>query len=84
MSAFPGSNRLMAALVLLTFPLLAMACGRDGGGAPGPEGGEGGASEGELLARARDLQDRIVTIDTHDDIPTDFGSEEVNPCQRLD
>jgi membrane dipeptidase len=40
--------------------------------------------DAELVARARAIHERVLTIDTHDDIPFDFASPEVNPCQRLD
>ena len=36
-------------------------------------------SDAEALARARSLQDRIITIDTHDDIPLNFATPEVDP-----
>lgn len=72
------------AVLSLLVALSSMACGGDGD--PGPVGDDdiAGPTEGELLARARDLHGRILTIDSHDDIPFDFGSDEVNPCQRLD
>lgn len=41
-------------------------------------------SQEELLAAARDIQTRVITIDTHDDIPFDFATGSVNPCTRLD
>jgi len=37
------------------------------------------ASDAELLDRARDLHRRIITIDTHDDIPLTFASATVDP-----
>lgn len=36
-----------------------------------------------LVARARLVHERAITIDTHDDISGSFGSDQVNPCQRL-
>ena len=36
-------------------------------------------SDAELLDRARALHSRIVTIDTHDDIPLNFATPEVDP-----
>ena len=36
-------------------------------------------SDAEAIARARALQDRIITIDTHDDIPLNFATPEVDP-----
>jgi membrane dipeptidase len=37
------------------------------------------ASEAQLRERARALHERIVTIDTHDDIPLNFATPEVDP-----
>ena len=37
------------------------------------------ASESELLDRARALHQRIITVDTHDDIPLNFATPEVDP-----
>lgn len=37
------------------------------------------ASDAELRDRARALHQRIVTIDTHDDIPLNFATAEVDP-----
>ncbi|MEX2155170.1 MAG: dipeptidase [Gemmatimonadaceae bacterium] len=36
-------------------------------------------SDAELLDRARDVHQRIITIDTHDDIPLTFATPEVDP-----
>ena len=36
-------------------------------------------TQAELLERARALHDRIITIDTHDDIPLNFATPEVDP-----
>ncbi|MGH7678837.1 MAG: membrane dipeptidase, partial [Gemmatimonadaceae bacterium] len=36
-------------------------------------------NQAELLARARALHERIITIDTHDDIPLNFATPEVDP-----
>ena len=36
-------------------------------------------SDADALARARALHDRIITIDTHDDIPLNFATAEVDP-----
>lgn len=35
--------------------------------------------EAELLARARAMHERVITIDTHDDIPLNFATPEVDP-----
>jgi membrane dipeptidase len=42
----------------------------------------GGESEDELVARARAVHESIITIDTHDDIPPDFATPEVDPGVR--
>ncbi len=39
-------------------------------------------TEDEILARARDIHDRVITIDTHDDIPFNFATDEVDPGVR--
>ncbi len=36
----------------------------------------------ELVEQAREIHDRIITIDTHVDIPFNFATEEVNPGER--
>jgi membrane dipeptidase len=41
-------------------------------------------SEASLLARARTIHERAITIDTHDDIPFNFATPEVNPCGPLE
>jgi membrane dipeptidase len=41
-----------------------------------------GALDAELVSRARAIHDRVVTIDTHDDIPFDFATPEVDPGIR--
>jgi membrane dipeptidase len=41
-----------------------------------------GGADPALLARARAIHDRVVTIDTHDDIPFDFATPEVDPGVR--
>ncbi len=52
--------------------LLALA----GCGASDPEPA---AAEAELEARARAIHEAVLTIDTHDDIPFDFATDEVDP-----
>ena len=37
------------------------------------------AAERDLAERARAIQDSVITIDTHDDIPGNFASAEVDP-----
>ena len=36
-------------------------------------------SEEQLVEKARGIHERVLTIDTHDDIPFNFASEEVDP-----
>ena len=38
-------------------------------------------TEAELLARAGGIHERVITIDTHVDIPPDFGTEAYDPAQ---
>jgi membrane dipeptidase len=40
--------------------------------------------EDDLVERARAIHARTLTIDTHDDIPFDFATPAVNPCERVD
>ncbi len=62
-------------------------CGDNG---PGdlPEGALDTAPEAveegdvELLERAREIHDRIITVDTHVDIPFEFATDEVDPGER--
>lgn len=53
--------------------LLLAACAPSDGGAPAAE------SEADLLARARAIHERVIAIDTHDDIPENFATVEVDP-----
>jgi membrane dipeptidase len=41
-------------------------------------------SDEEMVSLAREIHGRIVTIDTHDDIPFDFATDEVDPGLRGD
>jgi membrane dipeptidase len=41
--------------------------------------GENATPEADLEARARAIHERVLTIDTHDDIPFDFATPEVDP-----
>jgi len=59
---------------------LAVACGRFvSDSAPGD-----GSPETSLVSRAHDIHERILTIDTHDDIPLDFATSAVDPGLRGD
>ena len=37
-------------------------------------------NEDALIKRARDIHERVLTIDTHDDIPFNYATTEVNAC----
>jgi len=39
-------------------------------------------AEEQLVAQARAIHERVITIDTHDDIPLNFASSEVDPGVR--
>ncbi|MFO8174941.1 MAG: dipeptidase [Longimicrobiales bacterium] len=67
-SAIPGRPAL-----LLILPLL-FACG--------PEGGDEALqlTEAEIVAHARVIHEEAITIDTHNDILGNWGTEEINPC----
>jgi len=41
-----------------------------------------GVSEDEIVARAREIHDRVLTLDTHVDIPFNYATEEVDPGVR--
>ncbi len=61
--------------------VLAMACGSVP--APGPVP-DAAVEEAALTERARGIHDRVLTIDTHVDIPFDFATAEVDPGVRGD
>ncbi len=46
--------------------------------------GEGDGADAELIARARAIHERTITIDTHDDIPFDFATASADPGVRGD
>jgi membrane dipeptidase len=62
----------MRTLQTLSLALALTACARTAT-RPSP------LSEAELLDRARAMHQRIITIDTHDDIPLNFATPEVDP-----
>ena len=67
---------------LLVAGLLASACGSS---EPAPElAADPAAEEAALIDRARGIHDRVLTIDTHDDISLDFATAEVDPGIRGD
>jgi membrane dipeptidase len=41
------------------------------------------AAAQNVEARAREIHRRVITMDTHDDIPRNFGSVDANPCQPM-
>ena len=41
-------------------------------------------SEEDLLAKAREIHERVLTLDTHIDIPPNFATPEVDPGKRGD
>jgi membrane dipeptidase len=45
-------------------------------------GAQAGGDDPALVARARELHRRVLTIDTHDDIPSNFATPEVDPGVR--
>ena len=55
-----------------------------GAGAAAPPAAAAQAQETEaaLVERARAIHERVLTIDTHDDIPLDFATEAVDPGVR--
>ena len=62
--------------VALTFSAVA-ACGP--AGPSSPRTAPLPTPDADLLARARELHSRIITIDTHDDIPLNFATPEHDP-----
>ena len=61
-------------IVLLSFPLLMMACG---GGEVAQE------SEADLVTRAQGIHDRVITLDTHDDINASNFTADLNYTMDL-
>jgi membrane dipeptidase len=65
--------------------LLAVVLGSAAMPAPvGAQAARNGASDADLVERARRIHAAVVTIDTHADIPENFGSAEYNACNALD
>jgi membrane dipeptidase len=71
---------------ILTLFLLswAVACSPEPGeDPPTPQmGASPERTEAEIVDRAREIHDRVITIDTHVDIPFNFATEEVDPGVR--
>lgn len=63
-------------LLALSIPLLVTACGGESEPATG--------SDEDLIARARGIHERVITLDTHADINTDNFTAETNYTQDLD
>ena len=68
---------LKASLVLVI--LVGVSCG---GTEPMESVADVAPSEDEIVEQARGIHERVLTIDTHDDIPFNFATEEVDPGVR--
>ena len=68
---------LKASLVLVL--LVGVSCG---GTEPMESVADVAPSEDEIVEQARGIHERVLTIDTHDDIPFNFATEEVDPGVR--
>ena len=68
---------LKASLVLAL--LVGVSCG---GSEPMESVADVAPSEDEIVEQARGIHERVLTIDTHDDIPFNFATEEVDPGVR--
>ncbi len=53
-----------------------------GAGTAAPPAAPVQETEAALVARARAIHERVLTIDTHDDIPLDFATADVDPGVR--
>ena len=62
--------------LLIVLPLVFSAC------RTGSDSSSG--TEEDLVEKARAIHERVITIDTHDDIPFNFASPEVDPGVRGD
>lgn len=71
------TTKLFSVLCFLTF---CVACGPAEEAAP--PASESTESESELIERARGIHDRVLTLDTHVDIPFNYATEEVDPGVR--
>src|SRR5918997_2928746 len=69
----------LAALALSAAAACTTACTTAG---PGARPTSASPANPALVARARAIHERVVTIDTHDDIPFDFATPEVDPGVR--
>ncbi|HJO38783.1 MAG: dipeptidase [Vicinamibacterales bacterium] len=71
---------------LIVASVLALAVGGWACGGGGGEQAEVAAepTEAEIVELAQGIHERVLTIDTHDDIPFNFATEEVDPGVRGD
>ena len=76
-SRIPLPRLLPAAMATLVLAFAASAC------APGDDAPPGGETEEELIARAQGIHDRVITLDTHDDISTANFTDERNYTMDL-
>lgn len=81
----PALRSWTAPLAAVGVTLLLTACDD----AEMPDGDADGAdltemSDEQIEARAREIHDRVITIDTHVDIPFNFATDEVDPGERGD
>ncbi len=67
---------------LLIFVVVVVACGS--GTQDTTTAGEAveELTEDEMVAKAKVIHERVITIDTHDDIPPNFATAEVDPGVR--
>jgi len=68
------------AVFLLLIPLVPLlsACGTETDEAAPP------LTEEEIVAHAQEIHEAAITIDTHNDILGNWGTEEINPCTGTD
>ena len=53
-----------------------------GAGTTAPSAAPVRETDSALVARAHAIHERVPTIDTHDDIPLDFATEDVDPAEH--
>lgn len=70
-------------LLLATLALFTWSCGNANGGDQGLKN-VADMSEEELIAHAKEIHDRVITLDTHDDINVDNFTAEKNYSQDLE
>jgi membrane dipeptidase len=68
-------NRAVVVASLLLVPAFSFSCAQAGEHAPEP-------TEQDAEAMVNELHERLLTIDTHDDIPSNFATPEVDPGVR--